>query len=80
MGRQRFMKSREIIEMIESGTPMMEKRRPEASGPQTSGLSPSDPSLGPVARPSSPSSPSDRVSQVRAANNSTTGLLPVGTL
>ena len=39
---------------------------PEASGPQTSGSSPSDPSLGPVARPSSPSSPSDRVSQVRA--------------
>ena len=39
---------------------------PEASGPQTSGLSLSDPSLGPVARPSSPSSPSDRVSQVRA--------------
>ena len=39
---------------------------PEASGPQTSGSSPSDPSLGLVARPSSPSSPSDRVSQVRA--------------
>ena len=39
---------------------------PEASGPQTSGSSPSDPSLGPVARPLSPSSPSDRVSQVRA--------------
>ena len=51
---------------------------PEASGPQTSGSSPSDPSLSPVARslspsslhpmacPSSPSSPSDRVSQVRA--------------
>ena len=39
---------------------------PEASGPQISGSSPSDPSLGPVARPSSPSSPSDRVSQVRA--------------
>ena len=39
---------------------------PEGSGPQTSGSSPSDPSLGPVARPSSPSSPSDRVSQVRA--------------
>ena len=39
---------------------------PEASGPQTSGSSPSDLSLGPVARPSSPSSPSDRVSQVRA--------------
>ena len=39
---------------------------PEASGPQTSGSSPSDSSLGPVARPSSPSSPSDRVSQVRA--------------
>ena len=39
---------------------------PEASGPQTSGSSPSDPSLGPVARPSSPSSPTDRVSQVRA--------------
>ena len=39
---------------------------PEASGPQTSGSSPSDPSLGPVARPSSPSSPSNRVSQVRA--------------
>ena len=39
---------------------------PEASGPQTSGSSPSDPSLGPVARPSSPSSPSDRVSQARA--------------
>ena len=39
---------------------------PEASGPQTSGSSPSNPSLGPVARPSSPSSPSDRVSQVRA--------------
>ena len=37
-----------------------------SSGPQTSGSSPSDPSLGPVARPSSPSSPSDRVSQVRA--------------
>ena len=32
---------------------------PEASGPQASGSSPSDPSLGPVARPSSPSSPSD---------------------
>ena len=42
---------------------------PEASGPQTSGSSPSDPSLGPVARPSSPSSPSDRVSQVRAGIN-----------
>ena len=42
---------------------------PEASGPQTSGSSPSDPSLGPVARPSSPSSPSDRVSQVRAEIN-----------
>ena len=39
---------------------------PEASGPQTSELSPSDPSLRPVASPSSPSSPSDRVSQVRA--------------
>ena len=39
---------------------------PEASGPQISGSSPSDPSLGPVACPSSPSSPSDRVSQVRA--------------
>ena len=39
---------------------------PEASGPQTSGSSPSGPSLGPVACPSSPSSPSDRVSQVRA--------------
>ena len=39
---------------------------PEASGPQASGSSPSDPSLGPVARPSSPSSPSDRASQVRA--------------
>ena len=39
---------------------------PEASGPQTSGSSPSDPSLGPVAHPSSSSSPSDRVSQVRA--------------
>ena len=39
---------------------------PEASGPQISGSSPSDPSLGPMARPSSPSSPSDRVSQVRA--------------
>ena len=39
---------------------------PEASGPETSGSSPSDPSLGPMARPSSPSSPSDRVSQVRA--------------
>ena len=39
---------------------------PEASGPQTSGSSPNDPSLGPVVRPSSPSSPSDRVSQVRA--------------
>ena len=39
---------------------------PEASGPQTSGSSPSDPSLGPVARPLPPSSPSDRVSQVRA--------------
>ena len=38
---------------------------PEASGPQTSGSSPSDPSLGPVVHPSSPSSPSDRVSQVR---------------
>ena len=37
-----------------------------ANGPQTSGLSPSDPSLGPMACPSSPSSPSDRVSQVRA--------------
>ena len=33
------MKSREIIKMIESGTPLMEKRRPEASGPQTSGSS-----------------------------------------
>ena len=39
---------------------------PEASGPQTSGSSPSDPSLSPVARSLSPSSPSDRVSQVRA--------------
>ena len=39
---------------------------PEASGLQISGSSPSDPSLGPVARPSSSSSPSDRVSQVRA--------------
>ena len=39
---------------------------PEESGPPTSGSSPSDPSLGPMARPSSPSSPSDRVSQVRA--------------
>ena len=39
---------------------------PEASGPQTSGSSPSNPSLGPVVRPSSPSSPSDMVSQVRA--------------
>ena len=39
---------------------------PEASGPQTSGSSPSDPSLGPVAHPSSPSSPTDRVCQVRA--------------
>ena len=39
---------------------------PEASGPETSGSSPSGPSLGPVAHPSSPSSPSDRVSQVRA--------------
>ena len=37
----------------------------EASGPQTSGSSPSDPSLSPVAHSSSPS-PSDRVSQVRA--------------
>ena len=36
------------------------------SCPQTSGLSPSDPSLSPVAHPLSPSSPSDRVSQVRA--------------
>ena len=36
---------------------------PEASGPKTSGSSPSDSSLDPVARPSSPSS---RVSQVRA--------------
>ena len=39
---------------------------PDASGPETSGSSPSDPSLSPVALPSSPSSPSDRVSQVRA--------------
>ena len=39
---------------------------PEASGPQTSGSSLSDPSLGPLAHPLSPSSPSDRVSQVRA--------------
>ena len=39
---------------------------PEANGPQTSESSPSDPSLGPVARPLSPSSPSDGVSQVRA--------------
>ena len=39
---------------------------PEASNPQTSGSSPSDPSLGPVVHPSFPSSPSDRVSQVRA--------------
>ena len=39
---------------------------PEASGPQTSGSPPSDPSLGPMVCPSSPSSPSDRVSQVRA--------------
>ena len=39
---------------------------PEKSGPQTSGSSPSGLSLGSVARPSSPSSPSDRVSQVRA--------------
>ena len=39
---------------------------PEASGPETSGSSPSDPSLGPMAHPLSPSSPSDRVSQVRA--------------
>ena len=39
---------------------------PEASGPQTSGSSLSDPSLGPVVHPSFPSSPSDRVSQVRA--------------
>ena len=39
---------------------------PEASGPQTDGSSPTHPSLSPVAHPSSPSSPSDRVSQVRA--------------
>ena len=39
---------------------------PVASGPQTSESSPCDPSLGPVACPLSPSSPSDRVSQVRA--------------
>ena len=36
---------------------------PEASGPQTDGSSPSDPSVGPVA---CPPSPFDRVSQVRA--------------
>ncbi|CAI8010434.1 hypothetical protein GBAR_LOCUS6878, partial [Geodia barretti] len=36
---------------------------PEAGGPQTSGSSPSEPTLGPLARPSSPT---DRVSQVRA--------------
>ena len=46
--------------------PSSQATAPEASGPETSGSSPSDPSLGPVARPSSPSSPSDRVSQVRA--------------
>ena len=39
---------------------------PEGSGSQTSGSSSSDPSLGPMELPSSPSSPSDRVSQVRA--------------
>ena len=39
---------------------------PDASGPETSGSSPSDPSIGPVARPLSSSSPSGRVSQVRA--------------
>ena len=42
---------------------------PEASDPQTSGSSPSDPSLSPVAHPLSPSSPSDRISQVRAEIN-----------
>ena len=41
-------------------------RAPEASGPQTSRSSPSDPSLGPVACLLSPFPPSDRVSQVRA--------------
>ena len=39
---------------------------PEASSPQTDGSSSNELSLGPVAHPSSPSSPSDRVSQVRA--------------
>ena len=39
---------------------------PEAIGPQTSGSSPSDPSLSPLAHPSSPSFSSNRVSQVRA--------------
>ena len=44
----------------------MAAKAPGASGPQTSGSSYSDPSLSPMASPSSPLSPSDRVSQVRA--------------
>ena len=46
--------------------PSSQATAPEASGPQTSGSSPSDPSLSHMASPSSPSSHSDRVSQVKA--------------
>ena len=51
---------------LPSSLPSSSATAPEASGPKTSGSSPSDPSLSPVAHPLSPSSTSDRVSQVRA--------------
>ena len=46
--------------------PSSQATAPEASGLQTNGSSPSDPSLGRMAPSSPPSTPSDRVSQVRA--------------
>ena len=46
--------------------PSSQATAPEASSPQTSVSSPSDPALSHMASPSSPSSHSDRVSQVKA--------------